>query len=792
MKSWKMAGRRLGLLLIILILLLGLNTADMTAYAKKADNLEVKTSYGYDEQTKPYQYVPVWLDITNNGKDFTGYVQFYIPYGREDKSYMVKKSVTIPEGETKTASVSIKISDVVQNIAYDIVNDAGDVEESGTVKLSASNISTDFLIGAITDDYTSLNMFDNISFTEGGSSILVQLDMNRLPDNWYSLAMLDMIVINNTSTEQMTEEQKQALLTWVENGGVLLIGTGEYGKKTTAAFQDSILTGDLGELQQVTIDGVVPVNSYNISLPDGKSILSDGTNNLIQVKKSGSGYIAVAGFDFGQENIAKHAAEVTGFLPDLFTNMLGSDKISSVFTYAQSGMNDYYDISNIITNNISGKVPKIRYFILVIFLYLISISPLLYFILKKRDKCKYSYIGIGGLSIVFSLVIYAMGTPTRFSEPFINYITIKELNNGLVNENTYLNMQAPDNSTYSTIYKSEYNVQPIADYLNGYYVEQSTKVNKEYSVSTNYKTSGTEVQIQDSGAFSNNLFYLNRTFTDKTGETVEINMHDYLSKVSGTITSKLSYTLEDAIIDYNGEIYNIGNLKPDESVKIEDCKIITYGGDYYTAASYVFPVVEGSSNSLQMKKQSILNYYYTTKYNSSIDKDAVYLLGFLKENKENFQTDQQIKANGLEMIKIPVTVDYTDGNTVYIPNIDTNPYILSGDFDTYSNVTYSDTVVLKYRVPDDYTVEQLIINDAVANNLMGSSAFSGQIEFYNNSTNSFELLDTSKKQFTPEELSNYVFTEDDSPVLEVRYECNTGGNGNCIQLPTISLVGRNE
>lgn len=60
---------------------------------------------------------------------------------------------------------------------------------------------------------------------------LVLLDQKALPSDARGLELLDILLINGFSTESLTEDQRTAILQWVERGGTLLLGTGQEAEK---------------------------------------------------------------------------------------------------------------------------------------------------------------------------------------------------------------------------------------------------------------------------------------------------------------------------------------------------------------------------------------------------------------------------------------------------------------------------------------------------------------------------------------------------------------------------------
>ena len=71
-------------------------------------------------------------------------------------------------------------------------------------------------------------------------SRLILLDQKVLPSDARGLELLDILLINGFSTESLTEDQRTAILQWVERGGTLLLGTGQEAEKVLGGFSEDL------------------------------------------------------------------------------------------------------------------------------------------------------------------------------------------------------------------------------------------------------------------------------------------------------------------------------------------------------------------------------------------------------------------------------------------------------------------------------------------------------------------------------------------------------------------------
>lgn len=97
------------------------------------------------------------------------------------------------------------------------------------------------LIGGLAGEEEELSYFDGVHLEYGMvDSRLVLLDQKALPSDARGLELLDILLINGFSTESLTEDQRTAILQWVERGGTLLLGTGQEAEKVLGGFSEDL------------------------------------------------------------------------------------------------------------------------------------------------------------------------------------------------------------------------------------------------------------------------------------------------------------------------------------------------------------------------------------------------------------------------------------------------------------------------------------------------------------------------------------------------------------------------
>ena len=125
------------------------------------------------------------------------------------------------------------------------------------------------------------------------------LNLDSLSKSSKNISQLDVIVINNYNISNLQSDQYENLSTWINNGGTLIIGSGENASKTIGNIDKEFL--------DVDYNGTKDINGYtlaNLSLKDASIKLQEGENPLIYLINKGKGKVYIGTFDLANKNIA--------------------------------------------------------------------------------------------------------------------------------------------------------------------------------------------------------------------------------------------------------------------------------------------------------------------------------------------------------------------------------------------------------------------------------------------------------------------------------------------------------
>ncbi|MBO5341901.1 MAG: hypothetical protein J6A73_04340 [Lachnospiraceae bacterium] len=254
--------KKLPIILLLTMLLTGLVACE--DIVKDADRFDVELKSGYGNSVEIGCYAPFYVEITNNGKDFEGAVQLIIP-GADNHNVMYEKELSIQQGATKTVELVGFVERVTRQVKVAVVNNSGkEIWYSLEGCTTQSNLR-DVNVGILSDDYSALSYMDHKTFygTSDLSTKIFELNKDTMPSDWRALDMLDVMVITDYSTDQLSEEQLMALTMWVDNGGLLMVGTGSTSNKSLSALNGRLFDVEVGDLETHNTKYGLTVTDFN-------------------------------------------------------------------------------------------------------------------------------------------------------------------------------------------------------------------------------------------------------------------------------------------------------------------------------------------------------------------------------------------------------------------------------------------------------------------------------------------------------------------------------------------------
>lgn len=711
-----------------------------------SDSIEAQVGYG--NYINPGRYTPVTITIKNGYAASGGEIELSVPTNTNDR-YLYKKPYPSSPG-TVRVTFCVPLSTSEERISVSIYNSQNPPEQI-VLNYSFPQETEDshIFFGVLSNDSNNLNYFNQLNLTNFDLECYsYTLSGEEIPSDFRMLDNFDCIIIDDFKLSTLYETQIESLKDWVYHGGILLLGE-----------------------QTESPDLLIPFSSSDVSY----------------MTISELDYATLAKYTYGNGCFFTSSVSFTSIGSFFINNQLLQDTfIESVFGHdlllnlEQPSFSILHSLESeaaALTSQVQATTDVNLFlygFILITYLFLLV--PIIYYQLKKRDQTRYFCFALPMISILVAGIIFLFGSSTRFSHPFLNYVSIQQYEDNIVKESVFTGIQAPYNRSYSVSIDNSYQLIPLQTSISSNLLSNQTFGSHEIYI--DYRESDYLLTFNNLVAFNMRNFQLEKTSTVPQDQFVSGNVTYYDNSVSGILSNQLGMDLTHALLALPGYFIRIGEFPNNTSVTLEDCDSQMNASASYQPpdSSILKPIVftpSESSSHTDMKLN--LLYYYLQKCNLS-NQNMGYLIGFTN-NTTNFQLDTDYSVNGLTLVSIPISLTTTRMGKEYYTSLPAETHKISGDFSEDEESIYSHFATVRYDILQDCTIEQL---ELLFPNSGSSTSYVSKIYFWNK--NKYEQVYPGKTYFKKEELENYITSENS---LLVQYYTEDS----YARLPRITAIG---
>ena len=793
--------------LIVYLLLSGSIPINTFSATKEDKHITIDISYGYGNIAKGGRYLPIHVFYKNfEDENFSGKVS--IEFNEADnRKYAYEYDVNLEGKDSVLSDYYIKISNKVDNIVVVLKDDQQGEVIKKVVSLNMAANQSKIMVGLLSDSQGRLNYFNNVAINFGLLSLnTVNLSAGSFPKSSSGLEQLDIIIISDFRIRDLSNEQSRALMDWVKQGGVLMIGTGTRADDTIGRYAPELLE-DIYETPSIrTVNFLlnneiksVDLDSTYINLHGGNVIVSDDEFPLITSVNKQKGIIAVAGFDFCDLN--QFAIENTQFARYIISNILGNERIEAFSNQSETLDDTFQNIEPILNSSEIKKLPPMTIYTLVFIAYILLIGPILFIYLRDCGLAIYYRKIVVLISLLLLAMIIIYNGRTRFSTTFYNYVTVYEAGDSDVSETTYVNLRNPYNKPYNVVIDSNYSIVPII--RNKTNIDERRALEKNTSVNIDNAELIKDISIKNVGAFSSNIWKMDKTIENLNNEGFSGDINFFDGNLSVEITNNYKHKVKNTTLLLYGKIAMLGDFDAGETKTIESCEFLNIP---LTNFDITAKLITGMEEVSTINQNGSVNGMDTEQYMQRLNVSN-FLSFYMMENSNGYTADARIIAfsdtalsspifysdtmegSGLTLLTSVIPVNSIADGVVYRQSLLKMPLILSGDYSYIDNALKSNqATVLEYFLGDDINIGEVKfeqISEVFSNPQYSDrlKTFNGNIALYNFKTGNFDYV--SKNEFSLLELLTYL---SDNNTMRVRYSNIENGDLETA-LPMISVLG---
>ena len=445
-----------------------------------ANPVSIAVKVGYSGFVKAGQWMPVAIDVTNKGQDVDGTLEVSttaLANGPPIGPAIYMTHVSLASGATKHLKTYVIEDQAPSPVSVRLVQNGQVVATGGSVGGSA----TTTLIGVLSDQPTALDTFAAVHPASISASV-VHLSLEDLGDSALLLRAFDLLAIDDFATDSLTAAQRGAITDYVQNGGMLVLGTGASWRKTLAGVSSTLMP--------MTIDATATLNSVaalgqlsGVEVASGAlntgatAWLSEGGRPLLAERFVGGGMVTLATFDWNQEPVAGWSGANVLLRQILVRTLFSSasaqtSALSGAFGGSGSSISMRSTALSQVLGNLPGlDLPSLLLIGLLVIAYVLLVGPVNYLALRAIHRRALAWVTLPLIAILASVGAFGAGLFTKGQSVQTNQVSIIHLEAGWdrAYAESYTGVLAPTRGDYQVnVAGARPWVGPISSFSNGY------------------------------------------------------------------------------------------------------------------------------------------------------------------------------------------------------------------------------------------------------------------------------------------------------------------------------------
>lgn len=744
-----------GLILLLLCLFIltavyGKNTALAQAVPEDTlvggEGIKVDIVWGNNSLVRVGQDAPITVRVTSTGAELTGIARAIIPAGNSDY-YIMEESLSVKAGEQRQVILSVPVTYDTDVVDVEFQGEDGVVYGSRRIRLRADYGNQEIYMAVVSNDAGQLALFDRVILNEYRETTTRLFDFkeNTLPTDVNVLKLYDILLWDDVKWDTIREEQRETLDSWVYGGGILIVGA----------------------------DSGWPQN---------------GEKMTIRRENWGRGLYVYCGFPL-REVLVSYPEEkgVRRFLYEA----VGESRMTAIEENMEDTYGDYWAASNMTSGADAERIPHVWQYTAVLLIYLVLLGPVLYSILKKKQRRNLLRVSMIGIALIFTLIIYMMGSRTRFYRPFMNYASVREIRSGVMVETVYANVFSPSNSDYTLGFQPEYDVVPLMEYD---YEEEAPGHEAACRLRICRTEKETQVWIRDNIPFTGNVFRLTGTESSSYGNGFTGDVTLFEEGLEGILRNDTDQDFEQVCVMAGGRVALVGNMPAGTAVDLAQYETQFMYSSQQTELlermagvdRYTVPGESREASQAARRYRMLYSYIQDQWMNES---GTALVIGFPATETVAYVNGSSVEMQGTTLVTEVISLRDTKNGLCYRSMGIEDIEILQGNYNYKRNSTTDPLCVLCYDL-GDIQAETLMIQWPICSDDSGyMKAYDQAMEFYNWDTSQYDRME-QKDRYSRYELTSYL---DETNGLTVRYGLeSTPESFYEVFLPNLSILGRRQ
>jgi len=548
-------------------LLIAVAAASTGAAARaQTSGLTMSVRAGFDGYYKDGMWIPIRITLANDGPDASGSVVIAAPrYDGSTVDYV--RPVELPGGSRKEVNMFVSVEGYVGKISVAYMS-GGTQLATASARITQATTS-DLLYGVLAASPSTFNVLTRGDPINGQGRV-AQLSVEDLPSAAVAWRALDLLIISDVDTGQLSAEQKDAMRAWVAGGGRLIVAGGPSWQKTALGLGDLLPFAPSGAQ---TVTGLESMVAYALEAGlDGSAIAATGNVSpgatvtvsasspktpLVVEGLHGYGRVTFFAFDPSLEPFRRWAG-----MEGVYRNLLSQTSERPGWS---GPYRNWYNAGEAV-NAIPGiGLPHVLQVCVFLGGYVFAVGPLNYLILRRLKRRELAWLTIPGMVVLFTAITYFASFGLRGTRATLHRLTVAQVweNSDRAQVETLVGIFSPRRSEYDLQVDGDVLLRPLPSdmyygtvdtSLTGARIEQS-----DTSVIRNVRV--------DVGAIKP-FVAQGQIAAPKFSSSITYSVIGSQSVLEGKIANLSEITLHDAVVLAFGGYQTIGDVPAGGEVEV--------------------------------------------------------------------------------------------------------------------------------------------------------------------------------------------------------------------------------
>ncbi len=622
--------------------------------------LQMTARAGLDGVARVGTWVPLEVEITNQGDDLQGEIQVRIEdarrqgvYGRAPTLYTLP--VDLPHKSHKRLAMEILFPSTSNRPQVTLVSAGQPViqQDVGMVRVALG----DFLCGVLSRDPQTFDFLASLELTGPQRRVrLAHLAEAQMPERAQLLSSLDCLIVHNAQSVSLRPEQIEALRVWVGAGGLLVGVGGATWQKTLGPLPDDLLA--VRPIELATLDslhGLVDLTGQAPTEPgpwlvsrgraDGTVIAQQDGVPLIVGRKQGQGSVFYLAFDPTAPALAAWPGQAFVWRYLLAHASVDSGVGATLARPSQrwgrlprAALSDFDSLPQ----------PKFEWGVAGLALYAVAIGPLSFLALRRARRPLLALAGVPLVALLATALLVGIVNANRAGDLAVTRATVmRSVGGELAYSRSYVSVYARRAGTYTL-------QAPPGGLMFGLYYPfpmRSYTDTPEWALNV---AEGFEPRVRDLELTHGSLATFAIDQQLNLGGRLDAELVADGDQVVGTVTNRFGQRMRSVVLLLDLQVvYPLGDLEPGEtrSVALDVPQIASLGyGVPNGLASQIYPGWT-AARSEDSSRRDLLESIFTSRYYAlRMDMSGLSVVGWLE------RSPAELSASGVRISSVDHTL----------------------------------------------------------------------------------------------------------------------------------------